>query len=338
MLEIAKFKSCRPPGSLNNRSLWKDHLKEYHSPEARLSNPVAEHKLFYMDDRQWRAVQDRIAHYTHRPRPYDEWFEVQKRCFLEVWRILFPKERYPSLNEPLSPFHLDSSSVANLGSRIGILLDTIRKARAERAVSAGSIRTTQDFQPTDAQHMEMMVQAVAIAINMSPSASQWVANVSPEGLQAAVADYDQTTLRAEDINSEAVTSITSPKPAIHPNSESTPSDNSTDPTTAVIPTPILLYPGGTQICLQVSPNQNAELNQQQAFMTATLPPGYFINDIRQSDMSSAPNVASDLSGLSAPSGASMFGFPAEPGPSHQFTNPSIGPYTTLLESSDETMD
>jgi hypothetical protein len=85
-------------------TIVRDHLKEYHSPEARLSNPNADHSLFYMDDEQWERVQVRIAKEKHtRPRQYDEWFEVQKKCYLEVWRIIFPETRYPHLSEPLSP-------------------------------------------------------------------------------------------------------------------------------------------------------------------------------------------------------------------------------------------
>lgn len=226
MLKLTKFKSCRPSGSLNSRSLWKDHLKEYHSPKARLSNNTAAHASFYMNDEQWSAVQARIA-VQKRPRPYSIWFKVQKECFLDVWRIIFPRTRFPQLNEPLSPFNPDSSELANLKPQSRILLEAICHARARRAVSTGSIATVQDFHPSGEEHMEMMEEAVAIMANRSPSASQWLVNVSPEGLQAAVEDHNQASPgpEAKNLDSE---NVTSPEPTPEPS----PSGTLTDPVTA----------------------------------------------------------------------------------------------------------
>ncbi|KAI0145811.1 hypothetical protein F4776DRAFT_660689 [Hypoxylon sp. NC0597] len=226
MLESLKFKSCGPPGSLNSRSLWKAHMKDYHSPEA--TSP---------------------SNFRLRPRPYDEWFEVQKKCFLEVWHILFPKELYPTLNEPLSPFHLGSSSRADINSRIGILLEAVCDANAEQAVSTSSSATVKDFHPLNEQQMTIMKDAFAIAMNMSPSASHWLANMSPEGLRAAVAGHNQTTLGAKVENADSK-SANSPEPSPHPGSESSPMNGPTGPSKV---TSIALSSWGTHISIETSP-------------------------------------------------------------------------------------
>lgn len=73
----------------------------------------------------------------------------------------------------------------------------------------------------------MMEEAIAIMANMSPSASQWLVNVSPEGLQAAVTDHNQATVGPETGNVESE-DATSPKPTPEPS----PSGNLIDPATA----------------------------------------------------------------------------------------------------------
>lgn len=73
----------------------------------------------------------------------------------------------------------------------------------------------------------MMEEAIAIMANMSPSASQWLVNVSPEGLQAAVADHNQATPGPEAGNVDS-DNVTSPEPTPEPS----PSSNPTDPATA----------------------------------------------------------------------------------------------------------
>lgn len=73
----------------------------------------------------------------------------------------------------------------------------------------------------------MMEEAVAIMANRSPSASQWLVNVSPEGLQAAVEDHNQASPgpEAKNLDSE---NVTSPEPTPEPS----PSGTLTDPVTA----------------------------------------------------------------------------------------------------------
>ncbi|KAI0884335.1 uncharacterized protein GGS22DRAFT_194859 [Annulohypoxylon maeteangense] len=307
MIEIARFKSCRPPGSLNRRSLWKDHLREYHSPQARLSNPTADHAPFYMDENQWEMVQDRIAKDKIRPRPYDEWFKIQKECFLDVWRIIFPEECH-GYNAPLSPFHPDRNLLANTGPPIAILLDTIRKVKADEAVSTGSISDVQDFHPTNDQYMEMMKDALAIVIKMSPGASQWITNVSCEGLQASVADHsNQVASRAEAENASSKSTVSS-ELSLGSSSGSNSSDDTIDPGVMKIPTVIPLFPLGTQISLQVLPNCLLNLNQQPALLEVNTPLGFFI-----SNMSQAPTF------MAAP----IVPPSAEFDPDHEFVDPSF---------------
>ncbi|KAI0444841.1 hypothetical protein F4803DRAFT_572268 [Xylaria telfairii] len=325
MLDIVKFKSCRPPGSLNSRSLWKDHLKEYHSPEARLSNPNAAHSSFYMDDDQWTRVKLRIAEKTTRPRQYDEWFEAQKTCFLEVWRIIFPKALYPSLNEPLSPFHPDSTNlVANLGSGIRILLGAIRETWAERAVNTGAIATIQDFHPTEEQYNEMMVEVLTTITKASPSASQWVANVSPAGLQAAALDHDQATQQAE-AEIPDFKAVISPEPTPGSGSEeSTPVDNPTDLTVPVVPAVLPLSPKGTQIYFEVSPNHAIEPSQRPAFLEVHIPQGFHINNMNMTSVPAPPSTIAVDPSITAPPLAPTSSSIAEPASNHhQAPDPNL---------------
>jgi hypothetical protein len=59
--------------------------------------------MFYMNEQQWEAVQAEVNATSNRPRQYESWFEVQKACFLAVWRIIFPRDDFPRLREPPSP-------------------------------------------------------------------------------------------------------------------------------------------------------------------------------------------------------------------------------------------
>ncbi|KAI0405733.1 hypothetical protein F4802DRAFT_561792 [Xylaria palmicola] len=315
MLGVAKFKSCRPPGSLNSRSLWKDHLREYHSPEARLLNSNADHSLFYMDDEPWERVQARIAGEKHnRPRQYSEWFEAQKQCFLDVWRIIFPRALYPHLNEPLSPFHPDSSSLASLGPRIGILLETIRETRARRAVETGSIETLDGFHPTHEQYMEMMTEALTIMVNASPGVAQWVINAPAGGLRAAVRDHSQITDRGE-VESASFEAVLPPQSTLGPDPESNLSAQ------LAVPTMIPLMPDGTQIYLEVSPSYATEPSRRPALLQVTPPQGFYVYGMRIVPTSPSSLVADHamIGTLPAPVLVSH----TEPSPNHHFVDPSF---------------
>lgn len=57
-----------------------------------------------MSPEQWRNVRKEIEEEgKSRPRDQDEWFRHHKELFLKVWRIIFPQNQFPHLDEPSSP-------------------------------------------------------------------------------------------------------------------------------------------------------------------------------------------------------------------------------------------
>ena len=56
-----------------------------------------------MDAQQLIDVVEKIEFHKKRPRALEEWFCYRKNLFLEVWRIIFPKERFPHFIEPVAP-------------------------------------------------------------------------------------------------------------------------------------------------------------------------------------------------------------------------------------------
>lgn len=149
--------------------------------------------------------------------------------------------------------------------------------------------------------------------NASPSASQWVTNVSPEGLQAAALDHDQATQRAE-AGIPDFEAIISPEPTPGPSSESTLADDPTDLAVPVVPAIIPLSPKGTQIYLEVSPNYATEPSQRPALLEVHLPQGFYINGITRVPTPSS-TVAVEPS-MSAPPLAPTSSSIAEPGSNH----------------------
>ncbi|KAI1410141.1 hypothetical protein F5Y13DRAFT_202516 [Hypoxylon sp. FL1857] len=284
-----------------------------------------------MDDEQWGEVQARITSYFPlRPRPYDEWFRIQKKCFLEVWGIIFPKRQYPTFHEPLSPFHLDSSSLADLSSRIDILLRALYEAKARQAISNSSTAAMKYIHLPDEQQMRMMRDTIANAINMSPSASYWLANVPLEGLQAAVADYDQVNPLAKEVKADTEP-VNLLEQALYPGSGLSMSDEQiTLATRTSIPpstwrTEIPLCPWGTIIYLKVSPSYDTSPHPPPEVLQINHPPSFDIQRMEVNNLSPLPLAVAPVSA-------------AESGPGHQSTDQFMGAYTTLLEVSEERMD
>ncbi|KAF4957514.1 hypothetical protein FSARC_11282 [Fusarium sarcochroum] len=187
ILGITKFITCRPPGSMKKRSDWRNHMKKVHSPDARPVELSEDTALYYMTNEQWTEVRARIdeADLTRR-RDYEEWFEVQKTCYLAVWRIIFPPSEYPDLPEPISPFHPDGDEIGDLGRQGLIIFEAIFNARTRRAVNSHLVESVGDFRPDHRQYMSMMAEAFAIVAGNSPGAAQWAVNSSPEALRDAV--------------------------------------------------------------------------------------------------------------------------------------------------------
>ncbi|KAL3952930.1 hypothetical protein ACCO45_012873 [Purpureocillium lilacinum] len=143
-----------------------------------------------MDSRQTEDVQAKIRSYKRRPRNWDDWHSYWKALFIEVWYIIFPKEHFPDLREPRSPFHLTSDEYADLGRIAKVMFEAIHDTEADRAVRANIVASKQDFCPTRDEVLDMMSKALEIVLHDSPSAvgaSQWLTQSTPEALQAAVA-------------------------------------------------------------------------------------------------------------------------------------------------------
>ena len=83
--------------------LDRTHLTKHHSPRAKLEDPHGEDNAqLYMDSQQQGEVLAKIDSYKQRPRQLEDWLAYWKGLFLDVWRILFPSERFPDLVEPVS--------------------------------------------------------------------------------------------------------------------------------------------------------------------------------------------------------------------------------------------
>ncbi|KAM0548059.1 hypothetical protein ACHAPJ_010117 [Fusarium lateritium] len=189
---IVLFNHCSP-GNMTEVHLWRCHLEKYHSPKARNADPNAEENAsFYMEPDQWATVEDTIKSYNERPRETSIWIAYRKALFLNVWRIIFPKDRFSHLNEPVSPFHFDRDEYMNLernlGQKaellvVGPLMDTLAdKANASR----------DDFQPTTKQWKEIISAAIAIILRDSPAATgatQTFARAPAETIKASREHY-----------------------------------------------------------------------------------------------------------------------------------------------------
>ncbi|KAM0219289.1 hypothetical protein ACHAQD_006505, partial [Fusarium lateritium] len=206
MLEINKFSTCRPPGSLKERSEWRLHLERRHSPNAKLKDSVEEYSIFYMDDQQWKEVQDIIkSSDLTRPREDEPRRAVKLDCYLAVWHVIFPASQFPREPAPISPFHPDSQQIQNLGLQGQVMFDAIWKVRAKPSIASGSIRSEQDYQPTRDDLRSIVAEMFAIVTNSSPGASQWVCNTTPKILQdlatSSAQDSHQASTAFEDPSS-----------------------------------------------------------------------------------------------------------------------------------------
>ncbi|KAF5011826.1 hypothetical protein FDECE_2116 [Fusarium decemcellulare] len=194
--EIAFFSHCSP-GNMTEVHLWRSHLDKHHSPKAKKADPNAKgNARFYMDLEQLSAVIKKINSYKERPRQLAKWISYWKALFIDVWRIIFPKERFSHFREPVSPFHLDSDEIANLGQHLSqqaeMLVGPMYDARAEEAVKSQVIASRDDFRPTAAETKDIMSKAIAIVLLNSPAATgatQWLARASPQTLEAGVGQY-----------------------------------------------------------------------------------------------------------------------------------------------------
>jgi hypothetical protein len=168
--------------------------------------------------------------------------------------------------------------------------------------------------------MEMMTEALTIMTHASPSISQWVANVPLEGLQAAVRVHGRATQRAEAESADSEVVI-SPDRTLGPSPESNLSDDPSDPAVLVVPTIIPLYPAGTHIYLEVSPNYATEPSRQPALLEVIPPQGFYINGITR--VATSPSAPTTGSGMAVPPLAPTLLSPQESGSHYQSIDPRL---------------
>lgn len=68
---------------------------------------------FYMNDATLKAVLQEISSHTKRPRG-DDRNKYRTDVFVKVWNIIFPKDKFPDFNEPLSACMYFASSFMSL--------------------------------------------------------------------------------------------------------------------------------------------------------------------------------------------------------------------------------
>ncbi|KAF0641314.1 hypothetical protein FPSE5266_02243 [Fusarium pseudograminearum] len=173
---------------------WRNHLFDHHSQEAKSKDTDGEaHARFYMSNDQKDSVKETVAEYgERRPRPTPEWLAYCKDLFVDVWLILFPKDKFPHFNEPLSPFYADDDEIPDLCQylvqKVGILVEPLLQARAEQAVRDKAIASTTDFVLSAEGMKAVMSETIAIALRSSPAATgatQWAVRATSEMLQNA---------------------------------------------------------------------------------------------------------------------------------------------------------
>ncbi|KAI1493250.1 hypothetical protein F5X96DRAFT_622290 [Biscogniauxia mediterranea] len=260
---------------------WKAHLKDCHSRRAADSD----NELFYMDSIQWDEVENTIKRASaKRPRQSHPRSNAQKECFLAVWRIIFPKDRFPNLREPISPYHLDDSQVARLVPQIQALFDAIHNQRARRAVEAGTIESTLNYHPTPFDCREMMALAFAIVANSSIRVAQWLVNTPTQTFHDAAANHadlvtDQPGGTIAPLHAQQPIDAAAHEPPV--GSEAMPDMEPLDACfldqvtmTEFVPMSSIsvpLFPEGTQVSIQVSPNLASQPTQQPGIMQIIYP-------------------------------------------------------------------
>ncbi|KAL6917243.1 hypothetical protein FSST1_008738 [Fusarium sambucinum] len=269
--DIRFFIDCS--ANMTEVHLWRTHLIKHHSQEAKRSDPNREAQArFYMTELQQTLVQQAAEKYTKRPRDLTKWLDYWKKFFVEVWWILFPKADFPHFNEPLSPFHIDSGEIPNLGQHVlekaeTLLMGPILEGKAKQAVRNNAIASVQDFMPTAEDTKAMMSEAITVALLNSPAATgaaQWWVRASPKMFGnakrkngRASADDEDESENGDDSDSESdyhepstpsdsVTAPRTPEPAeVNPKQAPPPAQQPI--------VPLRLFPWGTRVTVDLFP-------------------------------------------------------------------------------------
>ncbi|CAG7557838.1 unnamed protein product [Fusarium equiseti] len=287
---IPHFSHCSS-GNMTEKHLWKSHFNTHHSPMAKLGDPESDRNArFYMDQGQLYAVLHKISSHKGRPRGIDQWNKHCTDLFLKVWYTIFPKDPFPHLKKPLSAFHPEDGETCNLGQRLasqaGILVGAMYDAKAHEAMTTGVIASKDDYQLSAGENVELISNAIAIALLNSPAATgatHWLAHASPDMIRSAGRESSDGSLSqsmAFPLEEEAAAGPSAPPLlAVLPGAAHQAFDSTKD--SQMVPIP--LFPGGT--LLEIQPYNST--NTQRAYLT--VPSNWYVASTRP-----APNMAPPL--------------------------------------------
>ncbi|EEU37825.1 uncharacterized protein NECHADRAFT_88278 [Fusarium vanettenii 77-13-4] len=295
---IPMFRHCWP-GNMTEVHLWRDHLAKHHSPIDPNANPPpqADPAQFHMNPEQWEMVYNKIENRgKKRPRDKNEWFSHWKNIFLEVWRIIFPQSQFPSLDEPSSPFHLNSDETTELQRQVKEVLRSLRDARAKRAVESKAIASREDFRPSNAELDDMMSEAINVVLLSTPvafDATHRLAHTSqtPQTTSAGHTDtvgpHPETALQDVPSETHAYTPTTADGASgFAPVDSNTAQTASTDSFIA----PLRLSPNGTRVVIVLRPYDdcNLQTGAQRGKLRLYLPVSFYAKDFSQESLPTPP--------------------------------------------------
>ncbi|KAJ4136522.1 hypothetical protein NW768_004137 [Fusarium equiseti] len=267
---IPHLSDCSP-GNMVDPNEWRSHLETHHSPDAMVRHLKKNKGLdgnqigkFYMDRGTLDAVLWQINTYNKRRPRGPEKNKYWTDLFIKVWYMIFPKDKFPDFNEPLSAFHCEDMNLGDrLASQAEILLGAMYDTKADEAIKSGSPNVL----PTAAEAKEYMAKAIAIMLLNEPAATgptQWLARASPEAMDKAGQQYGARPVpgsMADSFNENPP--LNDNAPAVNP---------AVADTSHLVPNagrlwPIQLFPNGTWVellpcnstytqeaCLSLSPN------------------------------------------------------------------------------------
>ncbi|CAF3526323.1 hypothetical protein FGSG_07736 [Fusarium graminearum PH-1] len=176
MRSISRFNPCFSANMIE-KNQWRSHLITHHSPEVHgwecNSDMPAD---YYMSGDTYEAVMGVFNKYLKRPRDNQERTNQLEALFNEVWCIIFPKDKFPGLQKPRSPFHNADSEYDNMSEALTVIL---LKSRAADGATEWLSRSTSDtLETAGASYMNNTVSksltehdeevAVNVAADMVP--------------------------------------------------------------------------------------------------------------------------------------------------------------------------